>query len=104
MRYIATIYTDTGHDYIGPDEDLKGVITEAKSVAHNWKSEYPSPVLNIYVSPFDEETSLPDSDADPLWMWSRPVEPERKQVKTKRRSNRSSMGLNSPTSVRRVAG
>ena len=105
MRYIATIYTDTGHDYIGPGEDLKGIIAEAKSVAQNWKSEYPSPVLNIYVSPFDEETSLPNSDADPLWMWSRPTESEctRKQVKPKRKASRGARRLGSPTSARRIA-
>jgi len=89
MRYVATIYTDTGQDYIGPDEDLKAVIAEAKSVAQNWKLEYPSPVLSIYVSPFDEDTSMPDSDADPLWMWDRSVDLEQRRVKPKHRSKRN---------------
>ncbi len=88
MRYIATIYTETGHAYVGPDEDLKAVIAEAKSIVANWKAEYESPVTQVYVSPFDEETSMPDSDADPLWGWNRESDLGKVVVVTKARRDK----------------
>ena len=103
MRYIATIYTDTGHDYIGPDGDLKAIIAEAKSVAENWRAEYSSPVERIYVSPVNDETCLPDSDADPLWGWNRDevVNEKPKVVKLKRRTKASRRSSN-PTYIRGI--
>ena len=70
-QYIATVYVVGGYYYIGPDSDLKSIINAAKEDIGKGKGE--EQVEQVYVAPFDEETSMPDSDADPLWMWNREV-------------------------------
>ena len=70
MEYIATVYTKTGHYYLGPDEDLKGIIDEAKEDIILGVGEFR--VEQVYINPFDPETSMPDNDSDPRWMWIRP--------------------------------
>jgi hypothetical protein len=68
-KYITTIYLETGHDYSGPDTDLKALIRDAQDVID--RPQYESPVTHVYISKFNPETSMPDSDRDPVWMWMR---------------------------------
>jgi len=64
---IATIYTKGGYYYLGPDTDVN-LIKQAKEDIETGTDEYE--VTQVYVSPIGED-NMPDSDADPLWMWSR---------------------------------
>lgn len=71
MEFIATVYTETGHYYIGPDTyaNVKLEVDEALegfAVGEDFYKE----IIQIYVNEFDAETSMP-AESDPVWGWSR---------------------------------
>ncbi|MFH1486317.1 MAG: hypothetical protein ABIH46_09620 [Chloroflexota bacterium] len=78
-EYIATIYTETGHAYLGPDRDYDALLARAKQEIED--DAYPSPITNVYIYEYDPETSMP-SETDPLWMWVRPIAEEELDLET----------------------
>lgn len=62
--YIATLYTDTGHFYIGPDSYVNVLKLVQQDIAADTR------ILQVYIYEFDPVTSMP-AEIDPEWMWSR---------------------------------
>lgn len=68
MRYIGVIYTETGYDYLGP-ESAEYVRKEMRWQLDNLYGK--GEVTSAYIFPFDEETSMPNADADPIFTYNR---------------------------------
>ena len=72
-EYIATVYTETGYYYVGPDADFEAILEEVRGdlADPSQASPGPSRITQVYVYDFDRLTSMP-KEGDPLWSWTRP--------------------------------
>ncbi len=69
MMWMATVYTETGHCYYGPDESLSAI---RKEVEGDIEAQHPDFIVtHAYIHPLPEGSSMPNYDEDPVWMWIR---------------------------------
>ena len=84
-EFIGMVTFDNGeYMYLGPHDDLKGMKEEAwelidDQLAYGNRAEISTrhghwmflDIEDIYIFDFDQETHMPDSDADPYFSWHR---------------------------------
>ncbi len=78
MEYMAHVQTTGGHYYMGDGSTVKDIIAMCTEDIETGEGEYE--VQRVYIQPYNPETGELDSDADPVWMWSRDVDPDKRTL------------------------